>query len=110
MQHRRQNSGFDRLLFLKNAGQRILSLAGMREAVPACQFTGYHHASFTAFCSTTTSGLVVRLRAGGRGQKLFPAIITAKVERLSVAFGVEGGFFVHVHSAIGVLGHGFRCF
>ncbi len=46
---------------------------------------------------------------GGRrlGQKLLPAVLTAKVERLTVAFSVERRRFVHYHSADGVFGHGF---
>jgi hypothetical protein len=35
-------------------------------------------------------------------------MVAAKVERLSIAFGVESGCFVHGHSADGVFGHGFR--
>jgi hypothetical protein len=37
-------------------------------------------------------------------------VIAAKVERLSLAFGVESGRFVHGHSADGIFGHGFRFF
>ena len=45
-----------------------------------------------------------------RGQVHLPAVVAAKVERLSIAFGVESGCFVHVHSADGVFGRGFRFF
>jgi hypothetical protein len=37
-------------------------------------------------------------------------VVAAKVERLSLAFGVESGRFVHGHSADRVFGHGFRFF
>jgi hypothetical protein len=37
-------------------------------------------------------------------------VVTAKIERLSIAFGVESGRFVHGHSADGVFGHGSRFF
>jgi hypothetical protein len=58
----------------------------------------------------TAARLFRGLRAGGRGQKLLPAVVAAKVERLSIAFGVESGGFIHGHSADGVFGHGFRFF
>jgi len=60
--------------------------------------------------STAASRLSIRLSTDGRGQKLFPAVVAAKVERLSIALGVESGCFVHGHSADGVFGHGFRFF
>jgi hypothetical protein len=37
-------------------------------------------------------------------------MVAAKVERLSIAFGVERGCFIHGHAADGVFGHGFRFF
>jgi len=40
--------------------------------------------SFAAFLSTAASRLVLRLRTGWRGQKLLPAVVAAKVERLSI--------------------------
>src|SRR5664279_4111417 len=58
--------------------------------------------------STAASRLAPRLSAGGRGQKLLPAMVAAKVERLSIAFSVESGCFVHGHSADGVFGRGFH--
>jgi hypothetical protein len=58
--------------------------------------------------STAASRLALRLGAGGRGQKLLPAVLAAKVECFSIAFGVESGGFIHGHSADGVFGHGFR--
>ena len=54
---------------------------------------------------TTAARLFLGLRACGRGQKLLPAVVAAKVKRLSIAFGVESGGFVHGHSADGVFGH-----
>jgi hypothetical protein len=63
--------------------------------------------SFAAFLSTAASRLVLRLSTGGRGQKLLPTVVAAKVERLSIAFGVKSGCFVHGHSADKVFGHGF---
>jgi hypothetical protein len=60
--------------------------------------------------STTASGFSLRPGTGGRGQELFQAVAAAKVERLSIAFSVQGGGFVHGHSADGVFGHGFRFF
>lgn len=66
--------------------------------------------AITALLSTATSRLVLRLSNGGRGQELLPTVVAAKVERLSIAFGVESGDFVHGHSTDGVFGHGFRFF
>ena len=60
--------------------------------------------------TTTAARLFLGVCAGGRGQKLLPTVVAAKVERLSIAFGVESRGFVHVHSADGVFGHGFRFF
>jgi hypothetical protein len=60
--------------------------------------------------STAASRFALRLGTGGRGQKLLPAVVAAKVKRLSIAFGVESGGFIHGHSADGVFGHGFRFF
>jgi hypothetical protein len=66
--------------------------------------------SFAAFFSTAASRLVLRLGTGGRGQKRLPTVVAAKVERLSITFGVESGCFVHGHSADGIFGCGFRFF
>jgi hypothetical protein len=66
--------------------------------------------AFAAFLSTATSRLALRLSTGGRGQKLLPTVVAAKVEGLSIAFGVENGCFVQGHSADGVFSHGFRFF
>jgi hypothetical protein len=52
--------------------------------------------------------LALRLRTGGGGQEFLPTVVTAKVERLSIAFGVESGCFAHGHAADGVFGLGFR--
>jgi hypothetical protein len=60
--------------------------------------------------STAASRFTLQLVTGGRGQKLLPAVVAAKVERFSIAFGVESGGFVHGHSADGVFGHRFRFF
>ena len=57
---------------------------------------------------TAASRLGFRLGIGGRGQKLLPAAIAAKVEGLSIAFGVDGGGGIHGHSADGVDSFGFR--
>jgi len=67
-----------------------------------------HRACNVGTLSTAGSRLVVRLCAGGRGKKLLPAVVTAKVERLSIAFGVDRGGCVHGHAADGVFGYGFR--
>jgi len=56
--------------------------------------------------STTAARLFLGLRASGRGHKLLPTVVAAKVKRLSIAFGMESGGFVHGHSADGVFGHG----
>jgi hypothetical protein len=56
----------------------------------------------------TAARLFPGLRTSGSGQKLLPAMVAAKVERLSIAFGVESGCLVHGHSADGVFGRGFR--
>jgi len=52
------------------------------------------------------TGLVlVSLRGVSRGQKLLPAMLTAKIEGLSTAFSSEGRRFVHCHSANRVFCH-----
>jgi hypothetical protein len=38
-----------------------------------------------------------------------PAVVSAKVECLSIALDMESGRFVHGHPADGVFGHGFCC-
>jgi hypothetical protein len=60
--------------------------------------------------STAGFRLIHGLSASGRGLKLLPTVVAAKVERLSSAVGVESGCFVNGHSADGVFGHGFRFF
>jgi hypothetical protein len=65
---------------------------------------------FATYLSTAASSLILRLRASRRGQKLFQTVVAAKVDRLSLAFGVESGRFVHGHAADGIFGHGFRFF
>ena len=52
--------------------------------------------------SATAARLFLGLCVGGRGQKLLPTVVAAKVEGLSIAFGMESGGFVHRHSADGV--------
>ena len=58
--------------------------------------------------STAASRLALRRGIGRRGQKLLPTAVAAKVEPLSITFGVDSGGFVHGHAADGVSGHGFR--
>jgi hypothetical protein len=72
--------------------------------------SGFYFDYNVRMLSTAASRLVLRLSTGGRGQKLLPTVVAAKVDRLSIAFGVESGCFVHSHSADGVFGHGFRFF
>jgi hypothetical protein len=60
-------------------------------------------ADFTHISRPTVS----RASRRGRGQKLLPTVVAAKVERFPIAVGVESGRFVHGHSADGVLGCGF---
>ena len=60
--------------------------------------------------STTAARLFLGVYAVGHGQKLLPAVIAAKVERLFIAVGLESRGFVHGHSADGAFGHGFRFF
>jgi len=60
--------------------------------------------------SAAAAGVALWLSAGGRRQKLLPTVVAAKVERLSIAFGVESSRFVHGHSADGVFSRGFRFF
>ena len=64
--------------------------------------------AFAACLCTAASRLILGFRIGGCGQKLLPTVVAAKVERFSLAFGVESGGVVHGHSADGVFGHGFR--
>jgi hypothetical protein len=70
--------------------------------------SGFYLACNVRVLSTAAPRLTLRLGPGGRGQKLLPAVVAAKVERLSIAFGVESGCFVHGHPADGIFGHGFR--
>jgi hypothetical protein len=86
--------------FFVRANDQSRDPAGVQEITPV----------FTSHLSTAASRLILRLIADGRGQKLFPTVVAAKVERLSLAFGVESGRFVHGHSADRVFGHGFRFF
>jgi hypothetical protein len=72
--------------------------------------SGFCFSHMERMLSTAASRLSVRLSTAGRGQKLLPAVVAAKVEPLSVALGVESGCFVHSHSADGVFGYGFRFF
>ena len=60
--------------------------------------------------SAAAAGLFPGLRPRRHGQKLLPAVVAAKVERLAIAFGAERGGFVHGHSADRVFAHGFRFF
>jgi len=71
---------------------------------------GLFFASNVPMLSTAASRLVLRLGAGGGGQKLLPAVVATKVERLAIALSVESGCFVHGHSADRVFGYGFRVF
>ena len=72
--------------------------------------SGFHFANNLRVLSAAASRLFLRLSTGGCGQKFFPTGLAAKVERLSIAFGVESPCFVHGHSADGVFGHRFRFF
>ena len=49
--------------------------------------------SFAAFLSTAASRFVLRLGTCGRGKKLLPTLVTAKVEGLSIALIMESGRF-----------------
>jgi hypothetical protein len=42
--------------------------------------------------------------------RLLLAIVAAKVERLSIVFGMKRGCFVNDHSAEGIFGYGFQFF
>jgi hypothetical protein len=66
--------------------------------------------SFAAFLSTAAFRLVLSLSTGGREQNRLPTVVAAKVECLSVTFGVKSAGFVHGHSADGVFGRGSRFF
>lgn len=57
-----------------------------------------------AFATATTD-----MRFGGRAlrKELLPAVLAAKVERLSVALGTERRRFIHLHSADRVNFHSF---
>jgi hypothetical protein len=63
---------------------------------------------YNAGLSAAASSFVLRLRTGGRSQKLFAAVFSAEIKRLSIAFGVDSGCFIHGHSADGVFGRGFH--
>jgi hypothetical protein len=64
--------------------------------------------SFSLDLSTATARLAVSLGARGLGQKLLSAAVGAKVVRLAIALSVDGGCFVHGHSADGIFNHGCR--
>lgn len=65
---------------------------------------GFYFACNGPVLSAAASRLTLGLGAGGRGQKLLPAVVAAKVERLSIALRLKSGGFVHGHSADGVFG------
>jgi hypothetical protein len=52
-----------------------------------------------------TTGILDAFSRLGLGQKLFPAVLAAKIKRFSVTFGAESRRFVHRHSANRVSGH-----
>jgi hypothetical protein len=60
--------------------------------------------------STTAAatGITLRLSTGGGGQKLLPTVFAAKVERLSIALGVDRSRFINRHAADGIFDFGFR--
>jgi len=58
--------------------------------------------------STAAAGLALRLGPDWRGEKMLSAVLAAKVELRSIAFGVKRGIGIHGHSADRVLGHGCR--
>src|SRR5664279_2948793 len=62
------------------------------------------------FLSTAAPRLALRLGTGGSRQELLATVVTTKVERLSTAFGVDGGCFIYGHAADRVFGHGVRLF
>jgi hypothetical protein len=62
------------------------------------------------FSFTSASSLVRRLYTDGCSKKLLPTVFAAKVELLSIAFGMDCGCFVNGHPADGVFGHGIRFF
>jgi hypothetical protein len=83
----------------------FLDLNGLLMAMSGLCFAHMERMLSTAACR-----LGLWLDTEGCGQKLLPTVVAAKVERLSIAFGVESGCFVHGHSADGVFGRGFRFF
>ncbi len=93
------------------AARAIVSSSSVRMTRTATRLTVAEITpAFAALLFTTTSSLLFRLGAGGRGQKLLPTVVAAKVEPLSIAFGMGSGGFVHGHAADGVFGRGFRVF
>jgi hypothetical protein len=57
-----------------------------------------------------TRGTLGEVRRLSFAEKLSQAVLTAKVKRLSIAFGMESGRFVHGHFAYWVFDDGFRFF
>jgi hypothetical protein len=103
------------MIFLDQIAMAIVRRGGKTESQVILSIF-YHHFNLTLlnYCAlirrvffTAASRLCLRLGTGGRGQKLLPTVVAAKVERLSIAFDVEGVRFIHGHSADGVFGHGF---
>lgn len=57
--------------------------------------------------TAATAGLDFDLGAGGFGDKLLPTVVAAKIERLSIAFGVKSSCLVDTHSTDGIFRRGF---
>ena len=72
--------------------------------------SGFHLANNMWVLSTAASRPFLRLGTGRRVQKLSSTLLAAKVELLSISFGVESGCFVHGHSTDGVFGYRFGFF
>ncbi len=81
-------------------------------SLPSCNPDGRLIATdlLSFFPATASPRFGPRLGTSGRGQELLPTLVAAKVEGLSITFGVKSSCFVHGHPADGILGHGFRFF
>jgi hypothetical protein len=71
-------------------------------------FISFRMRAAEALPTAAATGLVVRLGLVRRRQEFIPAVLAAKVEGFSIAFGVKGGGGIHGHSADEVFGFGFR--
>lgn len=90
-------SAVDSSTFMPQIGAIILSIS-------VELLLGHSH----HFVCAATSRFALGLGFAGCGHEFLPTMVAAEIKRLSIAFGMESGGFVHGHPADGVFGYGFR--